>query len=116
GAAQTRVQEPGDAPGAGRARAPHRLVDRRDGGNAVVEQDLVGAEPQRRGGDALHAVERPIEETAEEIVDPAAPAQRSIDELGRERAVDRAEAAARELAVQQHLPLRAPPLPPPAPP
>jgi hypothetical protein len=99
--AQHRIHEARDALGARRARAAHRLVDRGARRHAIVEQDLIGTEPQRGGSDALEAIERAVEEAAEQVVDLAAPAQRAVHELGRECAVDRTEPTARELAVQQ---------------
>jgi hypothetical protein len=86
-----------------RSDAAHRLVDGGDGRHAVREDQLVGAEPQRRGDERLELLEIAVQDPAQQVVDVPAPAERSVDEIRREGAVGRRQAAAAQGVVQGDL-------------
>ena len=105
-----RVHDAGRALGAGRAHAAHRLIDRGGRGDPLREGELVGAHPERRHHQRLELVEVAIEDVREQIVEPSAPAQGSVDELGCQRAVHAPERARAERRVQRQVRVGAHPL------
>src|SRR5205823_7589167 len=100
GAPEDRVHE---ARGAASPGQPDAAVDRRVGGHAVQEEQLVEPEPQRRAHRRVELLERPAYEPAEVMVETTLPGEGPVDEPGRERVVGRGERRARETIGEEHV-------------
>ena len=109
GAPQHRVDELEARP-AGRLRQLDALVDggvRRD---AVEEQQLQHAEPQRVAHRRVEPLDRPAGAGGDHVVERAAALHRAVGELRRERALARVEPGARRLGRERAVGVRAVPL------
>ena len=101
--AQDRVDESGRSIHARCADAAHRLVDGRAGRDAIGAQQLIRAELKCARDQRFELGEILVDEMTQVVVDLPAPAERSVDEIRRKRAIRCVEAGARERRMKQQV-------------